>query len=98
MGGVVSSVFSAVTNIIDGVFGGGDQPAAPAPAPQAPVAPPKAPEKQADKTAQVAAMKAQKRAAMVGAQQAGANNTMLTGPTGVEDSALTLGKNTLLGG
>lgn len=97
MGGMVDAVFGAVTNIIGGVFGGGnEQPAAPAP--QAPVAPPKAPEKQADKTAQVAAMKAQKRAAMVGAQQAGANNTMLTGPTGVEDSALTLGKNTLLGG
>lgn len=37
-------------------------------------------------------------AAMFGANKAGLSSTMLTGPTGIDTSALLLGRTTLLGG
>lgn len=63
------------------------------PAPQAPPAAAQS-GKQADRTAAVAGNAA---AAMPGGAMAGSSSTFLTGPTGINPSSLSLGKNILLG-
>ncbi len=101
MCGVVSSIFSAVSDVVSSVFSpvaalvggvlGAQVPEAPAP----PVLPPQAqaaqaPDEQARRSSQKAA------AGPVGATAA-PTGTMLTGPGGVTNDLLNLGKNSLLG-
>ena len=65
-------------------------PAAPAPV----IEPPK----QAEKAPDASALRDQNKAKMTGGMSAGPASTLLTGPSGVDPTALALGKNTLLGG
>lgn len=67
----------------------------PAPTIEAPPAPPKPQAaKSADRSAALAGNAA---ATMAGGALAGNSSTFLTGPSGIDTSALNLGKNTLLG-
>lgn len=91
MCGVISSIFEGVSDVVSSVFGMGAQPEQPA-IPPAPVMPQaaQAPDEQARRASQTAAKTA-------GAATPAAAGTMLTGPGGITNDLLNLGKNSLLG-
>lgn len=82
----MSNIADGVSNVISGVFGGGNKPAPP-PSIVAPAAPPK----MEDAAASNQASRDQLRT------RRGAAASILTSPTGVEPAASSIGTKTLLG-